>query len=326
MGIITKADLINRTRVIKAADVKALLGDDYVKAYNRGYAGSQRGTDGTRYQDDGVAFAGWEAYEVGTDKWNDDYTQDALLAVLGRAEVEAEQHAGRDLRIEFNQADYDPENYYEGDRGNAVRETGATEDYASYDPEDDFNNFTGVEVTGPVTWAIRRLRSLASWEPSVSPIPAELRGHEWLSANEHHFTSEGEIDTEASARLEGDWTPEERAQVFQGATARVFRVLQPAEATGCQDATPLVWAIDLRLNPDAVPAIDASRARFYRNENGIVQYFASQADQDANRARGAYQLYAAGDYRTYALDGSSLGLPASEDEARALVEAYGRTA
>lgn len=90
MSVITKAELIDRTRVIKLADVTALLGEGYVKAYNRGYAGSQRGTQGERYQDDGVAFAGWEAYEVGTDKWNDDYTQDALLAVLGRAEVEAE--------------------------------------------------------------------------------------------------------------------------------------------------------------------------------------------------------------------------------------------
>lgn len=88
MSVITKAELINRTRVIKAADVKALLGEDYVKAYNSGWNASRRGT-ATRYGNK-VRAMGIEAYEVGTDKWNDDYTQDALLAVLGRAEVEAE--------------------------------------------------------------------------------------------------------------------------------------------------------------------------------------------------------------------------------------------
>lgn len=51
-------------------------------------------------------------------------------------------------------------------------------------------------------------------EPSVSPVPDTLGEHEWLSGA-HADPYEGDWRvTETTVRLTGDWTPEERAQVF----------------------------------------------------------------------------------------------------------------
>lgn len=122
-------------------------------------------------------------------------------------------------RIETSESVYDTESCHDGDRGPAVRESSETEDYADYDADDDFGNYTGVVVTGPVSWAIRVLRPRAAFEPSQSPVPDALPEHAWLSANREtdNYTS---LETETSVRLTGDWTPAERAEVFRAVTSR----------------------------------------------------------------------------------------------------------
>lgn len=152
-------------------------------------------------------------------------TYAADCSSLGTYATEAEARRavetyGRDLRIVFNQNDYNTADYCDGDRGDAIHENTTTETYADYDAEFDFDLDEGDAPKTPVQWAIATIRPLASFEPSVSPIPDALNAHAWLGSSERQFTRDGEIDTEISVRLEGNWTPKERAEVFRGVTRR----------------------------------------------------------------------------------------------------------
>jgi hypothetical protein len=97
--MITAAEIIDRSRLIKLADVGATLGDDYVRAYNRGYTAYFRGTESDRYMLDDVAFAGWQAAYEGN-KWNDDYTQDAMLAHFAAQAVRAEAAPAETIELD----------------------------------------------------------------------------------------------------------------------------------------------------------------------------------------------------------------------------------
>lgn len=66
---------------------------------------------------------------------------------------------------------------------------------------------------GPVSWAVAWLQGTDAQEPSVYPIPAELPEHAWLSGTYEHPCDGTTL--ESSYRLTGDWTPQERAEVFR---------------------------------------------------------------------------------------------------------------
>lgn len=72
------------------------------------------------------------------------------------------------------------------------------------------------EFGNPVAWAIDRLRRTDAHEPSQLPVPDRVGEHAWLGGCYcHPYNNEHE---ETTARLYGDWTPEERAEVFRGVT------------------------------------------------------------------------------------------------------------
>lgn len=75
----------------------------------------------------------------------------------------------------------------------------------TYDP--------GYDEGSPVEWAADRLRRTDATEPSVYPVPGELPAHAWLSGTYAHPYLDETLET--SARLEGDWTPAQRAEVFR---------------------------------------------------------------------------------------------------------------
>lgn len=65
----------------------------------------------------------------------------------------------------------------------------------------------------PVEWAAGRLSRTDAAEPSVHPVPGELPASAWLSGTYAHPYLDETLET--SARLEGDWTPAQRAEVFR---------------------------------------------------------------------------------------------------------------
>ncbi|KUJ70814.1 hypothetical protein ACZ90_00400 [Streptomyces albus subsp. albus] len=76
---------------------------------------------------------------------------------------------------------------------------------------DDLDVFDGSAVR----WAAYRLSQTDVTESSVSPIGAAVRAHCWLSGS---YTDPYQGDshvTETTARLTGEWTPAERAEVFR---------------------------------------------------------------------------------------------------------------
>jgi hypothetical protein len=93
--------------------------------------------------------------------------------------------------------------WMEGD-SREIRDHGT--DTETYDPEFD-------DQGSPAAWAVERIRRTGTYEPSVSPVPAELHDSAWLSCTiEDNYTTQRE---EVSVRLSGAWTPAERAEVFR---------------------------------------------------------------------------------------------------------------
>jgi hypothetical protein len=122
--------------------------------------------------------------------------------------------------------------------------------------------------------------------------------------------------------------------LWTGSSPRPFSqdVNAPGRITGAQDTdTGRVYYITLddkrhvsanasQLRPEAG---QVDRAHTVTHTNGITQVFRTPVGSRAagESAIGAYQEYRAGDYRTYAPDGSSLGCYATEVEAFGAVRA-----
>lgn len=69
----------------------------------------------------------------------------------------------------------------------------------------------------PVAWAVEYIwRKTDAVTPSVDPIGATVGAHCWISGSYNHPYLNDSHVTETSVRLTGDWTDEERAQVFRG--------------------------------------------------------------------------------------------------------------
>jgi hypothetical protein len=83
----------------------------------------------------------------------------------------------------------------------------------TYDPE-----FGGEG--GPVTWAVDVLSKTDAYEPSICPVPAGIGPSAWLSGT--YESPFGDYVQETTARLTGDWTDAERADVFRQVYRRVF--------------------------------------------------------------------------------------------------------
>lgn len=82
------------------------------------------------------------------------------------------------------------------------------------------HTFDPDDTVDAVTWASQYLRASESWEPSVWPVPSTVGEHTWLSAcYEDPHTDE---HLESTAYLTGDWTDEQRAEVFRRATANTY--------------------------------------------------------------------------------------------------------
>jgi hypothetical protein len=79
---------------------------------------------------------------------------------------------------------------------------------------DDLEAFEG----DPVAWAVDYIRTKTdAVEPSSSPIGDTAREHEWLSGT-YTDSYDNSKETHTSVRLTGDWTEQQRAQVFTAAT------------------------------------------------------------------------------------------------------------
>jgi hypothetical protein len=66
-------------------------------------------------------------------------------------------------------------------------------------------------------WAVERIQRTGAWEPSVSPVPAELPASAWLSGTSpDNYTTERD---ETSVHLVGDWSDAQRAEIFRAVSA-----------------------------------------------------------------------------------------------------------
>jgi hypothetical protein len=100
--------------------------------------------------------------------------------------------------------------YLEGDR-RVLRDHHEMPD--TYDPE------SGGEG-GPVAWAVDVLSKTDACQPSIYPVPAGIGPSAWLSGTYEH--PHGDYVQETTARLTGDWTDAQRADVFRAVYRRVF--------------------------------------------------------------------------------------------------------
>jgi hypothetical protein len=74
------------------------------------------------------------------------------------------------------------------------------------------------EHGSPIGWAVDMLDRTDVVEASMWPITDQVQEHNWLHGTyADPYQGPGRHDTETTARLIGDWTPEERAQVFRAA-------------------------------------------------------------------------------------------------------------
>ncbi|MEU6260177.1 hypothetical protein ACFUEN_29770 [Streptomyces griseorubiginosus] len=80
----------------------------------------------------------------------------------------------------------------------------------SYD-EDDAQWWDGDLIS----WAVAKIDPTGVTEPSASPIGDSLPDHAWLSGRyEDPYEGDSRV-TETSVRLTGDWSPQQRAEVFR---------------------------------------------------------------------------------------------------------------
>lgn len=71
-----------------------------------------------------------------------------------------------------------------------------------------------------VAWAVDKIDPTGVTEPSAYPIGDAAPGHAWLSGRyEDPYEGDSKV-TETSVRLTGDWSPQQRAEVFR-AVSRV---------------------------------------------------------------------------------------------------------
>lgn len=151
--------------------------------------------------------------------WTDDTTE-AARAIGGYVVVidsdparileDFRGQAPRDLRIEVTREDVsyysETGDWLDGDR-RVIRDHGT--DVDTYGPDD--------ADLAPILWAAERINRTDASQPSIDPLPDEISGREWLSGT-YTDPYDNRLLTETSARLEGDWTPAERAEVFNRVT------------------------------------------------------------------------------------------------------------
>lgn len=116
--------------------------------------------------------------------------------------------------------------WMEGD-SREVRDHGT--DTEAYEPEFDgpeplpwysVRRYLGAskrESAARVAWAVERIKRTGAYEPSVSPVPAELSAHAWLSCSlpDNYTTEEDEV----SVYVTGDWTDAQRAEIFRAVSS-----------------------------------------------------------------------------------------------------------
>lgn len=101
--------------------------------------------------------------------------------------------------------------WLEGDRRELEAPEASTETCSITDAQD---YGTAVE------WAVQRIKGMNASEASLYPIGDAVPEHAWLSETyEDPYRGDSHV-TETSVRLTGDWTPEERAQVFRAVAGR----------------------------------------------------------------------------------------------------------
>ncbi|MFF9897748.1 hypothetical protein [Streptomyces longispororuber] len=66
-----------------------------------------------------------------------------------------------------------------------------------------------------IAWAVDKVDRTGATEPSAYPLGDAVPEHGWLHGQyEDPYGGDSKV-TETSVRLTGDWTPEQRAQVFR---------------------------------------------------------------------------------------------------------------
>lgn len=81
-----------------------------------------------------------------------------------------------------------------------------------------FDEYDAEEHGTPVNWAVHILRKEGMNESSAYPVDDAIGPHAWLSETyQDPYTDELQ---ETSARLTGEWTDMERAEVFRRTLAR----------------------------------------------------------------------------------------------------------
>lgn len=69
-----------------------------------------------------------------------------------------------------------------------------------------------------LSWAVDRIDRTGVTEPSAYPISDAVPEHAWLSGRyDDSYEGDSKV-TETSVRLTGDWSPQQRAEVFRAAT------------------------------------------------------------------------------------------------------------
>jgi hypothetical protein len=129
-----------------------------------------------------------------------------------------------EYKLQIMRREYDTDDYHDGDRGPCLRERDESDTYdaelaeGEWDDKGTDNQDEWVWVPETHTaWAIRKLRPMASFEPSAYPVQTTAGAHEWLTANDHDpYTSH---EDEITVYLTGDWTDTERAEVYRAVTA-----------------------------------------------------------------------------------------------------------
>lgn len=81
-----------------------------------------------------------------------------------------------------------------------------------------YDRWDAEDFGSPMAWAIDRIRRTDAREPSVSPVPDTLPEYAWLSGS-YEEPGTGDV-LETSARITGDFTAEQRAEIFRALVAR----------------------------------------------------------------------------------------------------------
>ncbi|MCT9080481.1 hypothetical protein [Streptomyces fulvoviolaceus] len=97
--------------------------------------------------------------------------------------------------------------WMDGDSRVSERSFTTCETYDEYDAE-----WWGGDV---IAWAVDKIDRAGATEPSAYPIGDAVPEHAWLSGRyEDPYEGDSKV-TETSVRLIGDWSPQQRAEVFR---------------------------------------------------------------------------------------------------------------